>query len=398
MSKDMKQRIKKAYDTSCPDVLECILEKCESERRQKNMKKKRVISSIFAFAAIFAVIIGAVFFFKPSQSRESITSIVSIDVNPSIELGLNKNERVVKAKAFNDEGARILDGMNLSGTDVNVALNAIIGAMLRDGYLNEFSNSILLSVDGSDALRIELAENISKTLTGNSFNGSVLSQNIHHTEEARALAESSGISEAKAEYVNRVASNTTAYSKDELASLSINDLNLLTEASGLHVENVSVVGTASDKKYIGKERALDIVKEDMNVPVVFNPSIELELEMGTIVYKIYFMHNGIEYGFYVNAQNGSIVAKNKDVKNGVLDRIPKGDIIELDTVLTAEKAIEIALSHAGVEGNIFCEIESDFENEKCVFEIGFEHEKYEYEYEIDASTGEIIKNNREIDD
>ena len=42
-------------------------------------------------------------------------SYVSIDVNPSIELALNRFDRVVYAAAYNLEGEEILNGLSLKG-------------------------------------------------------------------------------------------------------------------------------------------------------------------------------------------------------------------------------------------------------------------------------------------
>ena len=57
------------------------------------------------------------------------------------------------------------------------------------------------------------------------------------------------------------------------------------------------------------------------------------------------------------------------------------------------KAKQIALTHAGVsEGSIReYECELDREDGIMVYEIDFECGNYEYEYEINAITGEIVK-------
>lgn len=61
------------------------------------------------------------------------------------------------------------------------------------------------------------------------------------------------------------------------------------------------------------------------------------------------------------------------------------------------KAKQIALAHAGVsEGSIReFECELDREDGITVYEIGFECGNYEYEYEINALTGEIVKHDIE---
>lgn len=64
-----------------------------------------------------------------------------------------------------------------------------------------------------------------------------------------------------------------------------------------------------------------------------------------------------------------------------------------ETKISADKAKEIALNHAGVlkEDATFLRAERDSENGKAVYEVEFySKDKKEYGYEIDANTGEIL--------
>lgn len=64
-----------------------------------------------------------------------------------------------------------------------------------------------------------------------------------------------------------------------------------------------------------------------------------------------------------------------------------------ETKLSAEKAKEIALNHAGVlaEDAVFVRTEKDRDNGKTVYEVEFySKDNREFDYEIDAETGEIV--------
>lgn len=64
-----------------------------------------------------------------------------------------------------------------------------------------------------------------------------------------------------------------------------------------------------------------------------------------------------------------------------------------DTMLTEEQAREKALAHAGLSGGAvtFTGAGLDFEDGRKVYELEFRTDTYaEYEYEIDAYTGEVI--------
>lgn len=67
------------------------------------------------------------------------------------------------------------------------------------------------------------------------------------------------------------------------------------------------------------------------------------------------------------------------------------------TVISKDAAKKAALSHAGASAENVERFESklDFEDGRQVYEIEFNFEGFEYDYEIDAKTGEILKFDKE---
>ena len=76
--------------------------------------------------------------------------MIGIDVNPSIELSVNRNEKVLQANPLNEDAETILDDMNLKNVDLDIAVNALIGSMVRNGYLDELDNAILVTVSNEN--------------------------------------------------------------------------------------------------------------------------------------------------------------------------------------------------------------------------------------------------------
>ena len=68
------------------------------------------------------------------------------------------------------------------------------------------------------------------------------------------------------------------------------------------------------------------------------------------------------------------------------------------STISAEKAKQIALSHAGVGGANFIKVELDTDDGVAVYEIEFKVGNVEYEYDINAISGEIISSKSEVDD
>lgn len=76
-------------------------------------------------------------------------SYVSIDVNPSIELALNRFDRVVSAEAYNAEGEEILDGLPLKWKKYTEAIDTVIGSERMRLYLTDTSQLVLTVVTDS---------------------------------------------------------------------------------------------------------------------------------------------------------------------------------------------------------------------------------------------------------
>ncbi len=64
-------------------------------------------------------------------------SYISIDVNPSIELELNRLDRVVSAAAYNEDGEIVLDGISVKGKTYVDAIDTIVESDAMSGYLAE---------------------------------------------------------------------------------------------------------------------------------------------------------------------------------------------------------------------------------------------------------------------
>ena len=69
------------------------------------------------------------------------------------------------------------------------------------------------------------------------------------------------------------------------------------------------------------------------------------------------------------------------------------------SIIPESKAAQIALGHAGLKKadvrDFECEL--DYENGVKVYEVSFDYGKYEYDYDIDAASGKILRSHKERD-
>ena len=401
-TENINEMLKSAVSNAAPDVLDNVLHACDHEKGKviyMEKKKNRSFAGFAAVAAVFVLLIAGIFIAKNNGfgiTNNSLAAVVSLDVNPSIELKVDNDEDVISVNGLNDDGKKVLEGMDLEDTDLEVAVNAIIGSMLKHGYINEMANSILLSVSGvegydADALETKLANEVNALLK----NGAVLSQNVSSADDKLVkLADEYGITVGKAALIQEIVKNSKTHTFEQLAGLTINELNLISENSKL--DNIKSEGKASAKSYIGKDAALSAALKaaGLSKDQVKNIEIELDYEHGVMVYEVEFDRGFDEYSYDIDAKTGEVVAYDNDDDDDKIVNVTAEDVIGKDAAKSA------ALKHSGLTAAQVTElsVELDRENGKTVYEVEFKSAGYEYSCEIDAVKGTVLYSNKELDD
>ncbi len=215
---------------------------------QEAPKKNRKITGwISLAAACFAICLLCIL---PANLQTS--AMIYLDVNPSLSISVNKNEKVLDVVANNADGEKILDGMDLSHTDLNTTVNALIGSMVKHGYLSEAQNTVLVSVDGKDAdltntLRTAVSDDIYSSMQSLLGAGSVLDQSIETTDSLTNLAETYRISPGKAWLIYRLSEVSPDLTFEDLAPLPISELILRLKEAGVDLRQyVNYHGTFDD--------------------------------------------------------------------------------------------------------------------------------------------------------
>lgn len=422
-SKEIDAKIKQAFSNAVPDVLDSILAMSQEQKGEvidmteeinTNSGGKRIAGIAAAFLLLLAGVLG----FNYYHSNYAVATKVALEVNPSVEIQVNQRERVLDVAALNEDGRLLLGDMDFSGSDLDVAVNAIIGSMLRNGYLSDLANSILISVDNDDPVKSgELQERLTREINSlfatGAFNGAVLSQTISAKQEVRTLADTYGITVGKAQLIREITEKNNLYQFQELVPLSINQLNLLSSSAGTNLDKVTSVGQASDKAYIGREAAKQIAFDHAGVSAANATSVDVDMdwEHGAMVYEVEFKSGSYEFEYDIDAKTGAIYGSERD-RNDNDDYDDDHDYKAPDTgtsqsqppasssYIGTARAKEIALAHAGVSAGSIRDLDIELEREHgvMVYEVEFESGDYEYEYEIDARTGAVYKSEKDRND
>ena len=183
-----------------------------------------------------------------------------------------------------------------------------------------------------------------------------------------------------------------------------------------------------DNKKVTIEQAKEIALKHANLTSdqVSFIRTEADVEDGLQKYDIEFYHENKEYDYEINADNGEIIEYDYDVDNynipikeesntsvnnqtsnnessiqssnntDINQQSNNTDINQQSnseaTTITVEEAKQIALKHANLtnEQVSFIKAENDFDDGVKMYDIEFYYQNKEYDYEINATNGQII--------
>ena len=397
----MEQRLAAAVEKTAPSDVNGVLSRCEERKgtvipmTTKKTTKRKWTSLIAACLAV--MLLGGGLFY---QRANAVASVVSLDVNPSIELKVNRSEKVLVCTPLNEDAKAILadmgNGADLEGAKLDVAVNAIVGSLVRNGYLNSISSAIMISVEDRDTARAEkLQRELTSTVDGvlqtSESRASVLTQTLTQDAGLERQARENSISTGKAALVNRVLALNATLKFDALAKLSVEELKDLAEAGAPAMPIGKAAAAYAAEQYAGTT-AVDSVTAE----------VDPELDEFPAHYEVELQTAWGEFEYLVDAYTGKVLSGQKDLLAAAStpNATAKPSAPSGGADIGYAKAKSIALNHAGVSENqaYDMDIELDDEDGKLVYEVEFKSNSMEYDYEIDAASGAILKHEAELDD
>lgn len=215
--------------------------------------KKRIINII----SVIVVFLGVVFAFIYNHNKnkvfdEKIVSTVILDINPSIEINLNKNEEVVSIVALNDDAKEIVSD-ELAGKTLEETFKVITENIFYKGYASSGEVTILVTTSGDinkDHVGKLISDNFEETVV---YLTLILEE---ASDSAKENALKYDISEGKASYIESILEENENLTFEDLKDKSINELQ---DIKNNEVIEESIV---EEKKEEVKEEVKQEVKKD----------------------------------------------------------------------------------------------------------------------------------------
>ena len=270
------------------------------------MKRKIIIPIVFCFIIIIAIVC-----FITLNNR--IVSMITLDINPSIEINLDKNEKVVNVKALNDDAKKIISA-DLKGNTLSDTFEILISNLIEEGYaVKDDDLDVILYVDGkisnktvSEQIEYEFGKKEVHTEI-------VIIENV--TKEDKELAEKYNVSPAKISYIKSIVQDNDNISIEDLVNDSVSELEE-TKATGKYCDD----GYTLEGDWCLKEKGRVTAEEGEICPSGYS-----EYEG-----KCYEEKNSIEGSDYI-CNNDFTLVDNKCISESTYDAIgvcEKGDFAD----------------------------------------------------------------------
>ena len=382
---DVLQKLNTAVTHATPNQLDDILSRC-TERKgtvipMTNHKTKKHWLRYAVAACLSLILVGAAAGGFLLHQARTVTSVVSLDVNPSIQLQVNSSEKVLQVQALNAEAQEVLADMPLEGTHLNVAVNAIVGSLLQHGYLDSISSAILISVEDADIQRAsrlqqELTDQVGAALLNQQSQASILSQTLTSDQQLQDQAAQNNISVGKAALIQAIQKNGD-FTFDQLAALSVEELSQMAKSQASQMP-------------IGRDKALEIAKTHADLTDTgLTWEVDPELDEVPPHYEVELHQGGQEYEYKIQAYTGEILYSNTHPD----DDDDSAPAVTGTTDIGTEKAKSIALEAAGVTASQVqnLRVERDYDDGRLEYEIEFYVGSTEYDYVISGVDGTILE-------
>lgn len=149
----MNERLKQTFDnihaeealkTATKEFLTSQIKNCQLK---KQSHYRRILPALACFLFLLIGFGGHQFYFTK-------TSIISIDINPSLELDVNRFDKVIAIRHYNDDGQKLAKNLDIKFMDYQDAIDQIMQTGQMISYLNT-DEMLFISINGQNRQKNE---------------------------------------------------------------------------------------------------------------------------------------------------------------------------------------------------------------------------------------------------
>lgn len=201
-------------------------------------------------------------------------AFLTIDINPSIELGVSADRKVVSARSLNSDGEKILAEVKIKKHDLQEAVEMIVAQAVADHFLTDKDSNVILAtltVDSGTEPVVDLESVYSAIRTpvdSSGVDAEVIIEPV--STEMRQEAANSGMSTGRYLLLQRSDKKGIPVSVSEITSMSLGKLEKEKKVSFIELMDGSDDGDTGKQQQESKEikenqKNKDIIKRGIYV-------------------------------------------------------------------------------------------------------------------------------------
>lgn len=207
------------------------------------MKKKLLIF----IPVVLVLILGVCTYFYLSNKT---STIITLDINPSIEIHLKSNEEVKEIIPLNDDAKKVVSD-SMVGTNIYEAISLITRKVVDEGFVPDGELSIILYSEGNEVSNLEKTIKDDFKKEGREV---TLIKVDYVSDEDKELAKKYNISPAKVSYLNELTEENENVTVETLIEKPVKEIEEFKE-SGFYCDSGYTLEGDRCVKEIGREPA-----------------------------------------------------------------------------------------------------------------------------------------------
>ncbi len=338
---------------------------------------------------------------------EKAVGTVLLSVNPEIKINYDGNGNVISLEGNNEDGRRLLqDYSDYKGKPCKTVVNELVEKMNTLGFFSDKiegnAKNIIVKLEDDrediyEDILEEIAEEIREAVRRNNIGSETVVVGRADITDKGFI----GLEKAKEIVLSQLGFTEADFTEKEYGldygvyelEFTVNGIEYEYDVDAITGKVLKAEAEKDDdtkpdnkpqhgKELIGKDKAKEIALLDKGLSAEAVSYYECELDDG--VYEIEFVVDGIEYSYDINAFTGKILRMETEKVDHHNKPVTGGK-----ELIGKDKAKATALDHAGVT-------EADITRYKCEldegkYDVEFTVNGVEYDYEIDAYTGAVVK-------
>lgn len=178
------------------------------------MKKKVLVPIIICLLVVMGTI-GLMMW------NNRVVSIITMDINPSIQINLNKNNEVVNVIALNDDAKDIVNN-NFKNKTLDETFEQLITKIIDKGYVTDNNVDVILHTEGN-IINNDVVDKVEFIFGKQDVHTEVIViEKI--TNEDKELAKKYSVSPAKVSYIKSITKDYENLSDEKLVNKSVSEL------------------------------------------------------------------------------------------------------------------------------------------------------------------------------